>query len=481
MVSLLYLSKVSIYRFYIFLIILLAISCVLSNAAYSPPRATVEPLYPKGIRISIPDEHGISLVAFHVNFNQDFEGLEAGTIARDIVKVRNGRWKYEDRTTELKEGDIVYYWVHVVYNGLGYNLIDQQHQVTNFYNLDGTIATKPTVAPTSCSRASETTWKSGARETENVNQACPGELIFEDTFETINGSRWKILEIFPGVPDYEYVIYRNSNANIKIQNNQMKITPTFVDDNFGEGFSRRGTIILRDCTGEAGTTECRRDARGSYILPPIMSSRMNTKERFAFRFGRVEVRAKLPRGDWLYPLISLENVENSGQPGKQSSEIRIASSSGNEQLTSLEGTDLSNHILWAGALIIDTVNRQDPRYTNRTSFPRKYSRSFWSEDYHVFEIEWSPIRIVSKVDGIIYGQQESLSPFDSYFYLNVGLAVGGHNEFPDQCRSGDYVKPWRNIGSKALFDFYCARENWSKTWTSDDSTLKLDYIKVFAL
>lgn len=77
----------------------------------------------------ILDEDGISLVAYHVKFNEDFNGLEAGTIARDIIKARNGRWTYEDRTTRLKRGQTIYYWIHVVYDGLGYNLVDQHHVI----------------------------------------------------------------------------------------------------------------------------------------------------------------------------------------------------------------------------------------------------------------------------------------------------------------------------------------------------------------
>lgn len=75
------------------------------------------------------DEHGITLVAFHIKFNEDFDGLEAGHIAKDILKVRNGRWTYEDQRTQLTRDDIIYYWVHVVYQGLGYNLVDQSYRV----------------------------------------------------------------------------------------------------------------------------------------------------------------------------------------------------------------------------------------------------------------------------------------------------------------------------------------------------------------
>lgn len=75
------------------------------------------------------------MVAYHVKFNEDFNGLEAGTIARDIVNVRNGRWTYEDRSTRLKRGDILYYWIHVVYHGLGYNLLNQKHVVNGQFEI----------------------------------------------------------------------------------------------------------------------------------------------------------------------------------------------------------------------------------------------------------------------------------------------------------------------------------------------------------
>ncbi|XP_012226140.1 beta-1,3-glucan-binding protein [Linepithema humile] len=103
--------------------------------AYVPPPAMVEPLYPAGLRISIPDEPGIHLVAFHVNINEEFDGgLEAGHIAKDILRARNGRWTYQDNHTQLRRGDTVHYWVHVQRDGLGYNRVHQQHRVTGFYN-----------------------------------------------------------------------------------------------------------------------------------------------------------------------------------------------------------------------------------------------------------------------------------------------------------------------------------------------------------
>lgn len=70
-------------------------------------------------------------MAFHININEEFDGLEAGKINKDIREHKNGLWIYEDKATELHQNDTIYYWLHIVYNGIGYNLVDQQHQVSS--------------------------------------------------------------------------------------------------------------------------------------------------------------------------------------------------------------------------------------------------------------------------------------------------------------------------------------------------------------
>lgn len=39
------------------------------------------------------------------------------------------------------------------------------------------------------------------------------------------------------------------------------------------------------------------------IIPPVRSARINTKGKKSIRYGRVEVVARLPKGDWLWPAI----------------------------------------------------------------------------------------------------------------------------------------------------------------------------------
>jgi beta-glucanase (GH16 family) len=39
------------------------------------------------------------------------------------------------------------------------------------------------------------------------------------------------------------------------------------------------------------------------IIPPIRSARLNTKGKKSIQYGRIEVTAKMPTGDWLWPAI----------------------------------------------------------------------------------------------------------------------------------------------------------------------------------
>ena len=40
---------------------------------------------------------------------------------------------------------------------------------------------------------------------------------------------------------------------------------------------------------------------GNEIINPIQSARMVTSDSFSFTYGTIEVRAKMPKGDWIWP------------------------------------------------------------------------------------------------------------------------------------------------------------------------------------
>lgn len=115
-------SKLTIYLF------LVAIS-VGSSLSYDVPKATVKVNSPKGFEVSIPDEPGISLFAFHGKVNEEMDDLSDQTWAADVVSSRNGRWTYRNRNHQLRPGDVLYYWTTARYHGVDYHNYNQRHVV----------------------------------------------------------------------------------------------------------------------------------------------------------------------------------------------------------------------------------------------------------------------------------------------------------------------------------------------------------------
>jgi len=85
---------------------------------------------------------------------------------------------------------------------------------------------------------------------------------------------------------------------------------------------------------------CERNAAasGNYINP-VRSVRLRSVNALNFKYGRVEVRAKLPKGDWMWPAIWLLPSYNSYGTWPASGEIDIMESRGNDATCSAGGVN----------------------------------------------------------------------------------------------------------------------------------------------
>lgn len=116
----------------------------------------------------------------------------------------------------------------------------------------------------------------------------------------------------------EFEMTTSSTNNSYVQNGYLYITPTLTSDVIGMDNVLNGyTYNLTDCTynvtnpgalpGATNTTTF--DATAYYqscgavsnattgtIINPVQSARISTRNSASIRYGRVEVRAKLPRG-----------------------------------------------------------------------------------------------------------------------------------------------------------------------------------------
>jgi len=96
----------------------------------------------------------------------------------------------------------------------------------------------------------------------------------------------------------ELVAFDDAARNSFVKEGELHIVPIVASE------VSDGSFKLGDrCTAiESPDQECN-IAQGSFysIKPPVFSAQIHTRNSFSFKFGKIVVRAKLPKGDWLFP------------------------------------------------------------------------------------------------------------------------------------------------------------------------------------
>ncbi|KAJ8945917.1 hypothetical protein NQ314_009011 [Rhamnusium bicolor] len=273
-------------------------------------------------------------------------------------------------------------------------------------------------------------------------QICPGDLIFEDTFDELNLKKWQHELTLGGGGNWEFELYSNNRTNSYVQDGILHIKPTLLADETGEDFLYHGTLDINGGTPVDQCTNaqwygCERTGGPDGILNPIKSARVRTVDSFSFKYGRVDVRAKLPGGDWLWP--------------------------------------------------VDSTLHFGPNYNyNRYEYAHfeKNNAGGYDTNFHTYGMLWSQIVCSFYVDEEVIG---TVTPpaggFGNWSFIFIlNLAVGGVNYFPDNANNPG-GKPWLNDSPKASTDFWEGRDQWLPTWHlgTDDSHLQVDHIRVWAL
>ncbi|THH07347.1 hypothetical protein EW146_g9344 [Bondarzewia mesenterica] len=107
-----------------------------------------------------------------------------------------------------------------------------------------------------------------------------------------------------GFGNGEFEMTTASTNNSFVRNNNLYLLPTLTSDVIGHDAVFDGyTFNLTGCTN-TNLTACGAvsNRTAGTIINPVMSARISTKGKKSIRYGRVEVRAKLPRGDWGHQL-----------------------------------------------------------------------------------------------------------------------------------------------------------------------------------
>ena len=209
-------------------------------------------------------------------------------------------------------------------------------------------------------------------------------------------------------------------------------------DGWGNGQLEYNTNRVENVSLD-GTGNLRITARKEpYLGNDYTSARIKTKGLFEQEYGRVEARIKLPPGQGLWPAFWMlgANIDEVGWP--QTGEIDVLEFRGQQTdriIGSVHGPGYS------GADPIGTVFRLP-------------DGEKFTDDFHVFAVDWDPGQIRFWVDSEVYQTITTAFVsargewvFDQPFFLLLNLAVGGgfvgpvggNTEFPADMLV-DYVR-----------------------------------------
>ncbi|MDF1694761.1 MAG: family 16 glycosylhydrolase, partial [Saprospiraceae bacterium] len=185
------------------------------------------------------------------------------------------------------------------------------------------------------------------------------------------------------------------------------------------------------------------------VTKQYTSARLNSK--FAFTYGRVEIRAKLPTGVGTWPALWTlgQNIDENGgywdnegydtTPWPACGEMDIMEHWGNNQnyVSSATHTPSSHgNTVNVGGQVIPTV----------------------SSEFHVYEMIWTPKKLIFSVDGGVHFvyepevRDENTWPFDApqYFLFNIAIQGNILPSFVESSMDVDYIRVFQESPSTAV-------------------------------
>ena len=242
-------------------------------------------------------------------------------------------------------------------------------------------------------------------------------LVWQDDFDgpTLDYSKWECEVNAFGGGNNELQIYTDHPKNVRIE---------------------KSLLILEARHEKTGISGTERN---------YSSGRVRTKHRGDWLHGRFEIRARLPKGKGLWPAIWMLPTDEVYGPWAASGEIDIMEALGHKP-------DRVHGTLHYGG--------RWPQNTSDGSQVYKLGSGDFSEDFHVFRLDWDEQGMNWFVDGHLYRETPasrwhsveapSPSPFDQRFHLILNVAIGGNwpgnpdssTKFP--CRMEvDWVRVYR--------------------------------------
>jgi beta-glucanase (GH16 family) len=184
------------------------------------------------------------------------------------------------------------------------------------------------------------------------------------------------------------------------------------------------------------------------ITKQYTSARLNSK--FAFTYGRVDIRAKAPNASGTWPALWLlgKNVNEDGG--------FFDSNFGTTSWPACGEIDIMEHGIFPGQPINYIGSAiHTPSSSGNTINKGGIQASDISQNYHIYSMNWSPNQITFLLDGVAFYtynptvKNASTWPFNADQYLLLNIAMGGFagtipSSFDQSSMIIDYVRVYQN-------------------------------------
>jgi beta-glucanase (GH16 family) len=172
------------------------------------------------------------------------------------------------------------------------------------------------------------------------------------------------------------------------------------------------------------------------------SSRMITKGKGDWLYGRFEVKAKLPKGRGTWPAIWMLSSDNAYGNWPSSGEI-----------------DIMEHVGYDANKVHCSIHTSAYNHTRGTQKTTNQIVPDATDAFHIYRIDWTPFAVRGYIDGVSYFEFLNNNtgftawPFNKPFHLILNVAVGGdwggvqgvdNTVFPATMQV-DYVKVYKMI------------------------------------
>lgn len=274
-------------------------------------------------------------------------------------------------------------------------------------------------------------------------------LVWSDEFDggKIDRAKWGYDVDCWGGGNEEHQCYTKSARNAAIEDGKLVITARYERVT---GPALPEHLRRTSATPEAEAT---RD---------ISSARLSTRGKAAWRYGKVEVRAKLPQGQGTWPAIWMLPEKDRYGSWAASGEIDI-----------LEAVNLGVPCAKCPGgrenTILGTLHFGGKWPSNQHKGEEVSVPEVLDDGFHTYAIEWQPERITWLFDGRIYavrtadewtttGSPKRGAPFDQPFHLILNLAIGGK------------LAETRGLGGVRLDGYPKRMEiDWVRVWQQPDA------------